>query len=382
MAIDHYTNDAGARFYQVKVSVRSTVNPTLRLRRKVSEIKTLAEARSVEKSIKQQLQREIWEQEQIGCSWGKLVERWGEALLTGEGLDRPVGQSTALDNVRALEIYTADWWKRPAQEISRVEARHAIETVTAQGKSNSRKRAVKNAINSAFTWGIENGWIKGLVQSPATGIKIGRSEEKKPEILTLNEVKKLLDAAQIYKHPWYPMWALALYTGMRSGELHALLWTDVDMENRRLTVAKSYNGRFKKVTPTKGRYWREVPICPDLEKLLTELRATAQGRAHVLPRMTDWNRGEQARILREFCTGIGIPSVKFHALRACFATLLLRERIAPIVVMKICGWKDLKTMQRYIRLAGIEIEGATDGLKLIQPREAIAQVVELFSSKP
>ncbi len=382
MAIDHYTNDAGVRLYQVKVSVRSTVNPTLRLRRKVSEIKTLAEARSVEKSIKQQLQREIWEQEQVGCSWGKLVERWGEALLTGEGLDRPVGQSTALDNVRALEIYTPDWWKRPAQEISRAEVKQAIEAVTAQGKSSSRKRAVKNAINSAFTWGIENGWIKGMTQSPAIGIKIGRSEEKKPEILTLNEVKKLLDAAQIYQHPWYPMWALALYTGMRSGELHALLWTDVDVENRRLTVAKSYNGRFKKVTPTKGRYWREVPICPDLEKLLTELRATAQGRAHVLPRMTDWNRGEQARILREFCTGIGIPSVKFHALRACFATLLLRERIAPIVVMKICGWKDLKTMQRYIRLAGIEIEGATDGLKLIQPREAIAQVVELFSSKP
>jgi hypothetical protein len=32
--------------------------------------------------------------------------------------------------------------------------------------------------------------------------------------------------------------------------------------------------------------------------------------------------------------------------------------------MKICGWKELKTMQHYVRLAGIEITGATDGLKI------------------
>jgi len=33
--------------------------------------------------------------------------------------------------------------------------------------------------------------------------------------------------------------------------------------------------------------------------------------------------------------------------------------------MKICGWSDLKTMQRYVRLAGIEIEGATKPLSFL-----------------
>jgi hypothetical protein len=37
--------------------------------------------------------------------------------------------------------------------------------------------------------------------------------------------------------------------------------------------------------------------------------------------------------------------------------------------MKICGWKDLKTMQRYIRLAGIEIDGATEVLKVLPSLE-------------
>lgn len=381
MAIDQYQDDSGNTLYKVAVSKRSNADPSLRLQKLKTGIKTLTEARSVEKTLRQQIQREIWEREQVGCSWGKLVEDWGAALFNGTGMDRPLSQTTIEDHIRALEIYTELWWKRPARDIIRVDVRQVIDTLTAQGKSNSRKRAVKNSINSAFVWGIENGRIKGVSQSPAIGIKVSREEEKKPDILNINEIRRLLEAGKTYAHPWYPMWAFALLTGMRSGELHALLWTDVDFEKRTITVSKSYNGRMKKVTGTKGRYWREVPISPDLERLLMELKNTTKGRLQVLPRHTDWDRGEQARILREFCTGIGIPSVKFHALRACFATQLLRDKVAPAIVMKICGWKDLKTMQRYIRLAGIEIEGATDGLKLLPADQVMDRVVELFKQQ-
>lgn len=74
-----------------------------------------------------------------------------------------------------------------------------------------------------------------------------------------------------------------------------------------------------------------------------------------------------------FCTGNGLPSVKFHALRACFATQLISTGIPPAVVMKICGWKDLKTMQRYIRLAGIDEAGATEVLRFIPTDEAVME---------
>ncbi|MBS1982643.1 MAG: tyrosine-type recombinase/integrase [Bdellovibrionales bacterium] len=55
-------------------------------------------------------------------------------------------------------------------------------------------------------------------------------------------------------------------------------------------------------------------------------------------------------MLRDFCKLHGLLSIKFHTLRACFSTQLLRQGVEAAKVMKICGWKDLKTMQRYIRL--------------------------------
>jgi hypothetical protein len=65
---------------------------------------------------------------------------------------------------------------------------------------------------------------------------------------------------------------------------------------------------------------------------------------------------------RDFCEQIGITSVNFHALRACFATHLLNAGVSSPVVKKICGWTEEKVMTRYIRLAGVDVAGATDGL--------------------
>ena len=57
------------------------------------------------------------------------------------------------------------------------------------------------------------------------------------------------------------------------------------------------------------------------------------------------------------------------------------------MVQKICGWRDLKTMQRYIRMAGIEIEGATESLRVLPAvlpstvAETAEKASELFMAK-
>ena len=51
-------------------------------------------------------------------------------------------------------------------------------------------------------------------------------------------------------------------------------------------------------------------------------------------------------------------------------------------LLKICGWRDLKTMARYVRLAGIDEKGATDGLRFLPSEDVLSgNVVNLFNHK-
>ena len=84
----------------------------------------------------------------------------------------------------------------------------------------------------------------------------------------------------------------------------------------------------------------------------------------VLPRIDKWDRGEQARELRMFLAGLGLPQVRFHDLRATWATIMLSNGVPPIKVMNMGGWKDMKTMMIYTRMSGVSIRGITDDLSL------------------
>jgi len=68
-----------------------------------------------------------------------------------------------------------------------------------------------------------------------------------------------------------------------------------------------------------------------------------------------------------FLLGLGLPAIRFHDLRATWATLLLCKGVEPIKVMKAGGWRDIKTLMIYVRKAGVDIRGMSDCLDLHDP---------------
>ena len=381
MAVTSYIENEKV-LYQVYVNVRSPNDPTIREQSRKKGFETIGAAQAEEKKLLRKLTTQIAQRNSLGSSWGTVIDRWENTMLNDRFSDYV--PSTVKDYASILRRWTFTWLKRPASELNKGDAKDVLRQMEAEGCSRKYQSNVRNIINVAFDWGIEERWIKSAFESPARGVQVqGSKAEPVPDIFTIEEMRKLLSEAKKLNHAWYPVWVFALLTGMRSGELHALTWTDVDLEGRRITVSKSYNTRMSEVKCTKAGYWRTVPVSDELYALMLELKATAGGKEHVLPRFRDWNKGEQARILRTFCLGVGLPSIRFHALRACFATQLLANDIAPARVMKICGWKDLKTMQRYIRLAGIDEQGATQGLKIVPTfdESQMADVVNLFAHK-
>lgn len=375
MPISKYTDEkTGETLYRVRVR-RS--GKTARIDRRAHGFKTIAEAERSERKMFIQAERDLMDAEQKSCLWKTLLEDWEHAATKGDIFIRPISRQVVSDYGYIVRTHTDPWMKLHASEIDRAMAWVVLDRVERE-MSISRRKRLRTAIDAIFKWGILSGRLKGLTSIPTDGFKGARKEEERlPEILNLEQIRTLLDYAEKVNHPWYSHWALALFTGMRSGELYALEWEQVDFENKLLYVHRNWTSRAG-YGPTKGRYWRTVPV--ESEQVLNLLKRlhTQRKDKFVLHHFKVWTDGEQAKILREFCVGSGLPSIRFHTLRACFATQLIRDGIAPAVVMKICGWKDLKTMQRYIRLAGIEVKGATQGLKLLPEREVMGRVVELF----
>ena len=72
--------------------------------------------------------------------------------------------------------------------------------------------------------------------------------------------------------------------------------------------------------------------------------------------------------------------MRFHDLRASWATLLLSKGVAPSKVMSQGGWKNMDTMMLYMRKAGIDIKNSTNVLDDMQTHGiSDAKVFELRS---
>jgi len=322
----------------------------------------MAEAQRTEKALVKELTMKVAQSEGHGFTWRMVVDKWATFVDSPYFMDRRYNPATVSDYVSMMHTWTKEWLDKPAAEITRGDGREVLDRVLAQGRTKAFQKRLKNTINMIFNWGIESKIIRGITHSPVFGLKIFLREDRKPEILKLDEIRHLLKEASERQHPWYSVWTVALLTGMRNGELFALRWSDVDIDKSLITVQSSYNKRTKEFKSTKAGYWRTVPISSELSLLLQNLKRSDE---FVLPRLEAWIQGQQAKVLKEFCRMIGLVEIKFHTLRACFATLLISDGVEPIKVMKVCGWQDLKTMARYVRLAGIEESGVTEKLRLL-----------------
>lgn len=378
MAIRSYERD-GKTLYQVYVNARSKTDPKLRVQKTVSDLQSHAQARREENRINLELGKKLLELEGKCESWETIIYKWKAEAETG--LLGTYNPATIMDHVAGLLRWTEDWLKVSASELGKAQGRDLVKKMSEAGKSASFIKKIKNTVNVVFNFGIEEGLIQGVQVSPVFGIKLNTKSEKVPDILTIEEIKKFLYEAKRQEHPWYPIWATALLTGMRTGELYTLEWSDVDFENNLMRVSKSYNKRTNEIKCTKAGYWRTVPMSPELRSLFIFLKGKTDP-VYVLPRFKNWQRGDQCKVLKMFLVGIGLPKIKFHALRACFATQLLAKGTPAAIVMKICGWKDLKTMEFYVRVAGVEEKGATDCLRILPSEaEVMGNVVALFEFK-
>lgn len=387
MAINWYEEN-GRKMCIITVNVRSKIDPTIRKQKK-QRYDVIDEKMTEEKAIREEakLQREadrlVFETETLGMSWQRLLEFYEtegyKGLKNGTWSQR---EPCFKDSISSLKRFTTEWTELRAGEIAPVNVTRLLHKLENDGFAGATVVRFLGDIRKVFDLGLLHE-IKGITRNPTTGISIKSRRRKRDEILSHEEIKKLLAYAKLYEQQWYFIWSFAVYTGLRNGELFALKWSDLDMEEHSplIRVQKSFNKRTREYKETKTGESREIPICQPLLEVIQELkrwhlhevtRASKAQSEFVLPRPGLWQNGYQAKVLREFCKEIGITPICFHSLRACFATELLRRGVPQIKVQAVGGWADMKSMTHYVRLSGINVKGVTDALDFSTPEAQIS----------
>jgi integrase len=281
---------------------------------------------------------------------------------------------TEYDNLKA----TLNKWAKPVQylrleSVNPTDIKEILDSATEELAVSTVKK-IRSFLHRSFEFAVQG----GLKSNPVASVKVDQKNcrEKDPGVLTKEEVNILLAKAKILKATWADIWAFGIFTAMRSGEMYALLRQDIDLDNKLISVTKSFNKKIG-VKSTKSGRNRRVPIADKLVPIIQKYMLGPKDEP-LLPRPYEWKKGNQAKILREFCTGIGITPIKFHDLRATAITHLFIQGASIAEVQAIVGHVDIKTTQRYLRLAGVDVAGVTNKLDFTLPSERINNVVNLF----
>lgn len=198
-----------------------------------------------------------------------------------------------------------------------------------------------------------------------------KAVETKEPIERIRELTKAEQARLFEKlrPDLHPIAKMALMTGARRATLTGLLWSDVDLNTRRI--------RFQ----LKGGGQMHFPINAELRAFLSALPKSdlPEHRRYVLT-FVDEQTGERRRFSangggiwedwREAVDAADIVNFRFHDLRHTFATRMLRQTGNLKLVSRLLGHTQIETTMRYAHVMDEDMHDALAGFSLLGEGES------------
>jgi integrase len=207
---------------------------------------------------------------------------------------------------------------------------------------------LRAALGQALRWGYVERNVAALASPP-------RQKPKQIVTLSADEAWQLMDATRDDRLGL--LFATALYTGMRQGELLGLRWPDVDLDAGTLRVRQAVqkiDGTWQFVEPKSVNGRRTLPLCqPAIEVLRRQKDSVRAMREHADMAWQEWglvfpsalgtplDSSNVTHHLQRQLDAAGLPRVTFHALRHTCGSLLHQEGVPARTIMEILGHSQI-----------------------------------------
>ena len=210
------------------------------------------------------------------------------------------------------------------------------------GLSSTTVRSVHLMLHCAFERAVKERLISRNPTDDCIAPKVQKFERK---TLHPEDMKAYLDAANT--RGVLPMFYLALVSGLRKGELAALLWDDLDTENKTIFVSKQYvrnpSGELTLSRPKTETSVRRVSIPQEAIDLLIQEHSKHPDNQYMFPSPATgemYHPDSIAKLHEKILKAANLEHIPLHSLRHTFATVALQNGVDVKTVSSMLGHYD------------------------------------------
>lgn len=258
-------------------------------------------------------------------------------------IEATIANATYVQYSTALEKAKSTWGDIPLNHITARHIDKLIEDMSRAGLKpptiNKNLRGIKAALKKAYAW--------EYIKSPIREFPKQLKEEKALRYLSIEQLRALITAID---DPEFADFCLfSAYTGLRSGEIIRLVWSDVDNPSGSLRISPIQ----------KNREDNRIPINEHARAIL-ERRGLSQKKIGKVFRFgcLTWVSQKGKAALRK----AGLPDARFHDLRHTFGSHLAMGGESLITIQGLMRHQSISSTMVYAKVSPEHLRKASEKL--------------------
>jgi integrase len=258
---------------------------------------------------------------------------------------------------------------RRLSSIRRGDVQRLVDDLLTSGADPHTIRNTLDPLRSIYRRALQR---EDVTTNATEGLEVPRGGGKRDRIASPQEAAQLLEALSDSERP---LWATAIYAGLRRGELRGLLWDEVDLAAGVIRVERGWDDDEGEVAVKSDAGRRRVPIITELRRELRahKLRTGRDAGQLVFGRTaTDpFIPSTVRRHARETWAAAELTPITLHECRHTFASLMIAAGLSA-------GSVNMKALSTYMGHSSVTVTMDRYGHLLPGSEQESAELLDAF----